>query len=102
MPGKDRVLPYGGSVTSGMDPILLCGGDGTSACSGAYGMPVWSIMHCLWDYAGGQLEADLAADVNRHRMSVWSMRHCKNFLDHVNDWYFTLRGVRYAVTMGSQ
>ncbi len=36
----------------------------SSVCSGVLRMSVWSARHCLREYKGGQLEADLAADVN--------------------------------------
>ena len=46
------------------DRMLLCGGNSRSVCSGVHRMSVWSIRHCLWEYTGGQIAADLAADVN--------------------------------------
>ena len=52
------------------DRILLCGGNVTSVCSGVHRMSVWSIRHCLWECTGSQIAGALAADTNRHKVSV--------------------------------
>ena len=61
----------------------------------------------------------MAAGLDRHRMSVWSIRHCRSSLNHFHDWYrslqhgqegkftiavnqFIIAGVRYADTGGQQ
>ncbi len=91
-----------GRDTSWTDPILLCGGDDTSACIDVHRMSVGSIRHCLLEYRGGQIPVALAADTNRHRTSVWSIGHGRSSLSHFQDWYRTFQGVRYAVTTGGQ
>ncbi len=61
---RGRILACGRRSWMWEDRILLCNGNITSVCSGAHRMSMWSIRHCLWEYAGGQLEAGLAANVN--------------------------------------
>ncbi len=87
---RGEILVCGGEDRSAKDRILLCGGADTSGTEPDHALwwkrdvslhwrtqdvrAVWR--HCLWKCTGVQLESDLAAGLDRHRMSVWSVRHC--------------------------